>query len=70
MRDDHRRDDHRRDDHRRSDNRREEYRRDRRDDLGPSVRGFGDAVPAFMTIPIPRPRREAPGAPDAEAEAA
>ena len=70
MRDDHRRDDHRREDHRRSDNRREEYRRDRRDDLGPSVRGFGDAVPAFMTIPIPRPRREAPGAPDAEAEAA
>ena len=22
------------------------------------VRGFGDAVPAFMLIPIPRPRRE------------
>jgi len=30
-----------------------------RDDMGPSVRGFGDSVPAFMLIPIPRPRREA-----------
>ncbi|MFC7474732.1 DEAD/DEAH box helicase [Dankookia sp. GCM10030260] len=39
-----------RDDHRRRD-------RDR-DDLGPSVRGFGDAVPAFMLIPIPRFRRD------------
>ncbi len=29
-----------------------------RDDLGPPVRGFGDAVPAFMLIPIPRPRRD------------
>jgi hypothetical protein len=32
------------------------------------VRGFGDAVPAFMLIPIPRPRRD-PAA-TAEAEAA
>ncbi|WP_188902522.1 DEAD/DEAH box helicase [Caldovatus sediminis] len=38
-------------------------------DLGPRVRGFGDAVPAFMTIPIPRPRRGA-GADTPEAEAA
>ena len=29
-----------------------------RDDLGPAVLGFGDAVPAFMLIPIPRSRRE------------
>jgi superfamily II DNA/RNA helicase len=47
--------------------RRDDHRRDRRDDLGPSVRGFGDSVPAFMTIPIPRPKRDA--APDAESEA-
>jgi superfamily II DNA/RNA helicase len=45
---------------RREDHRRDEYRRDRRDrdDLGPPVVGFGDAVPAFMLIPIPRPRRD------------
>ncbi|WP_245624252.1 DEAD/DEAH box helicase [Belnapia moabensis] len=44
-------------------------RRDRdRDDLGPSVVGFGDAVPAFMLIPIPRPRRDQQ--PEHEAEAA
>jgi superfamily II DNA/RNA helicase len=43
-----------RDDRRRD---RDDRRRDR-DDLGPAVRGFGDAVPAFMLIPIPRPRRE------------
>jgi superfamily II DNA/RNA helicase len=37
-----------------------DYRnRDRRDDLGPPVQGFGDLVPAFMLIPIPRPRRAA-----------
>uniref|UniRef100_UPI0038B3DEA8 DEAD/DEAH box helicase n=1 Tax=Belnapia mucosa TaxID=2804532 RepID=UPI0038B3DEA8 len=43
-------------------------RRDRdRDDLGPSVVGFGDAVPAFMLIPIPRPRREQPSEQEAEA---
>ena len=37
-----------------------DYRgRDRRDDLGPPVQGFGDQVPAFMLIPIPRPRRAA-----------
>ena len=34
-------------------------RRGEREDLGPAVQGFGDAVPAFMLIPIPRPRREA-----------
>jgi superfamily II DNA/RNA helicase len=49
--------------------RRDDRRRDR-DDLGPSVRGFGDAVPAFMLIPIPRPRRETPAEQEAEAEAA
>ena len=37
-----------------------DYRnRDRRDDLGPPVQGFGDQVPAFMLIPIPRARRTA-----------
>jgi superfamily II DNA/RNA helicase len=46
-------------------------RRDRdRDDLGPAVLGFGDAVPAFMLIPIPRPRRDAAAEQDQEAEAA
>ncbi len=44
-------------------------RRHRPDDLGPAVRGFGDAVPAFMLIPIPRPRRDA-AATEPEAEAA
>ncbi len=44
-------------------------RRHGRDDLGPPVRGFGDAVPAFMLIPIPRPRRDAAAA-ETEAEAA
>ncbi|MFT8245434.1 DEAD/DEAH box helicase [Roseomonas sp. BN140053] len=50
------------------DRQRREYR-DRNDDLGPAVRGFGDSVPAFMLIPIPRPRRteEGPTGPDAEA---
>jgi hypothetical protein len=44
---------------RRDDPREHAPRRDpRRDDLGPSVRGFGDSVPAFMLIPIPRPKRE------------
>ncbi|MFC7735844.1 DEAD/DEAH box helicase [Roseomonas sp. GCM10028921] len=32
-------------------------RRYRQDDLGPAVVGFGDAIPAFMLIPVPRPRR-------------
>jgi superfamily II DNA/RNA helicase len=46
-------------------------RRDRdRDDLGPAVLGFGDAVPAFMLIPIPRPRRDSAAEQDQEAEAA
>jgi superfamily II DNA/RNA helicase len=71
-----RRDD-RRDDRRprRDEYRRDDHRRDRRDDLGPPVQGFGDSVPAFMTIPIPRPRREDPATrpdptPGPEAEAA
>ncbi|MFC0409330.1 DEAD/DEAH box helicase [Roseomonas elaeocarpi] len=50
------------------------YRRDDRrdrDDLGPPVRGFGDSVPAFMLIPIPRPRRHDDAAEaSTEAEAA
>jgi superfamily II DNA/RNA helicase len=53
---------------------RDDRRRDRgdsrRDDLGPAVLGFGDAIPAFMLIPIPRPRRdaaEAQPAPDGDA---
>jgi hypothetical protein len=53
-------------------NRRDEYRRERREDrdAGPTPRGFGDAVPAFMLVPIPRPRREANGGEATEAEAA
>ncbi len=63
-----RRDDHRRDEPRREDPRRDDRRRDRdRDDLGPAVQGFGDQVPAFMLIPIPRARRDA--APDIETDA-
>ncbi len=43
-------------------------RRYRQEDLGPSVMGFGDAVPAFMTIPLPRPRPAAADpAPETEA---
>jgi superfamily II DNA/RNA helicase len=52
-------------------NRRDEYRRERREDrdAGPTPRGFGDAIPAFMLVPIPRSRREAGGG-EPEAEAA
>ncbi|MFZ4406150.1 MAG: DEAD/DEAH box helicase [Paracraurococcus sp.] len=53
-----------RDDRRRD---RDDHRRRDRDDLGPPVRGFGDAVPAFMLIPIPRPRRDAATDQDQEA---
>ncbi|WP_458097675.1 DEAD/DEAH box helicase [Roseomonas sp. WA12] len=45
---------------------RRDDRRYRQEDLGPSVVGFGDAVPAFMLIPVPRPKRHR----DDEAEAA
>jgi len=47
----------RRDDRRepRPDNRRDRYRQE---DLGPSVLGFGDDIPAFMRLPT-RPRRQA-----------
>jgi superfamily II DNA/RNA helicase len=41
---------------------RSDPRRDR-EDSGPAVRGFGDSIPAFMLIPIPRPRRAGPEAP-------
>ncbi len=53
---------------RRDEYRREEFRRRDREDLGPSVQGFGDAVPAFMLIPIPRPKRDA--VPETETDAA
>ena len=43
-------------------------RRYRQEDLGPPVKGFGDAVPAFMLIPLPRPRAEKPAAAEAPAE--
>ncbi|WP_233255898.1 DEAD/DEAH box helicase [Falsiroseomonas bella] len=49
---------------------RDDYRRDRREDLGPSVQGFGDSVPAFMLIAIPRPKRDAASDAAGEAEAA
>jgi superfamily II DNA/RNA helicase len=69
-----RRDEARRDEARRDDRRprRDDPRRDRRDDLGPKVQGFGDSVPAFMLIAVPRPKREAApeAAGEAEAEAA
>jgi len=48
--------------------REEAYRRRDRDDLGPSVRGFGEAVPAFMLIPVPRPRRDAAADQDQDVE--
>ncbi|WP_425589862.1 DEAD/DEAH box helicase [Roseomonas xinghualingensis] len=54
-----------REDRYRRDGRREHYRH-RQEDLGPSVVGFGDAVPAFMLIPLPRPKRSS----ENEAEAA
>ena len=50
-----------RDDRPRGGERRDDRRRDR-DDMGPAVRGFGDDVPAFMLIPIPRPKRRADAA--------
>jgi superfamily II DNA/RNA helicase len=37
---------------------RDDRPRRRDDDLGPAVRGFGDSVPAFMLIAIPKPRRD------------
>ena len=37
---------------------RDDRPRRRDDDLGPSVRGFGDSTPAFMLIAIPKPRRD------------
>jgi superfamily II DNA/RNA helicase len=43
-------------------------RRYRQEDLGPAVKGFGDAVPAFMQIPLPRPRPERAAPPEAAPE--
>nr|WP_328805661.1 DEAD/DEAH box helicase [Sabulicella rubraurantiaca] len=55
----------------RRDRERDDHRRRDRDDLGPPVRGFGDEVPAFMLIPIPRPRKpRAETAPAPEGDAA
>ncbi len=51
----------------RDESRRDDYRRRDRDDLGPPVRGFGDDVPAFMLIPIPRPKKRAEAAADSPA---
>jgi superfamily II DNA/RNA helicase len=70
-RDDRSRDDRPRDDSRRDENRRDEYRRGGRDrdDLGPSVVGFGDQVPAFMLIPMPRPKRDRAAEAPVEAQA-
>nr|WP_245217121.1 DEAD/DEAH box helicase [Neoroseomonas nitratireducens] len=45
-------------------------RRYRQEDLGPAVKGFGDAVPAFMLIPLPRPRPEKPAPAEAAPAAA
>jgi superfamily II DNA/RNA helicase len=47
--------------------RREEFRRERREDreAGPSPLGFGDTVPAFMLLSVPKPRRDSSS--DAEA---
>jgi superfamily II DNA/RNA helicase len=45
-------------------------RRYRPDDLGPAVLGFGDQTPAFMLIPVPRPKRAPAEATTGEAEAA
>jgi superfamily II DNA/RNA helicase len=45
-------------------------RRYRQEDLGPPVQGFGDAVPAFMLIPLPRPRAEKPAPAGVPPEAA
>ena len=57
-RDDRPRDDRPRDDRARDDRGRDDARRRGRnnDDLGPSVMGFGDDVPAFMKLPIRIPR--------------
>ena len=42
---------------------RDRDRRYRQEDLGPPVKGFGDSIPAFMLIPLPRPRAEKPAEP-------
>ena len=46
---------------------RDDRPRRRDDDLGPSVRGFGDSTPAFMLIAIPKFRRDPSTAPEAAA---
>jgi superfamily II DNA/RNA helicase len=40
------------------------------EDAGPAVKGFGDAVPAFMLIPLPRPRTDRPAPSEAASDAA
>lgn len=49
---------------------RDRDRRYRQEDLGPPVKGFGDAIPAFMLIPLPRPRSEKAAEPIASATGA
>ena len=63
QRDQPRRADTRRDEPRRDDGRRDRYRRD--DDLGPSIVGFGDDVPAFMFLRTRPPQTAATGETDA-----
>jgi superfamily II DNA/RNA helicase len=58
-----------RDERRRDEPRRDERRRDR-DDLGPAPLGFGDQLPAFMTLKAVRQRRAAARDAEPEAEAA
>ena len=62
------RDDRRREETPREDRRRDDRRRER-DDLGPAPRGFGDQLPAFMTLKAVRQRKaSSPDVPpDAEA---
>ena len=52
----------------RDDKRRERRDRYAKDDLGPSVVGFGDHLPAFLTIAVPR-IWETPARPEPEAAA-
>jgi superfamily II DNA/RNA helicase len=64
-----RRDDPRRDPPARRDEPRRDDRRRDRDDLGPAPLGFGDQLPAFMTLKAVKQRRAAARDPEPEAEA-
>jgi superfamily II DNA/RNA helicase len=69
-RDDRRRAEPPRDERRRDDAPRRDDRRRDRDDLGPAPLGFGDQLPAFMTLKAVRQRRAPAGEAEPEAEAA